>query len=113
MSRCVVELYRVYLERDMRKSIQPWPVEQLKDHPRQAELFTDLTEAQLEELAENIDKNGLDHPIEILPDGVIICGHQRRRAVARLGWETVPVIVRHDLANADPGEIEVRLIAAV
>ncbi len=60
----------------------------------------DLTDAELNELATNIQQRGLQHPIEILPDGMIVAGHQRWRAVKQLGWNEVAVIIRHDLAEA-------------
>ena len=45
----------------------------------------------------------------ILPDGVTIHGHKRRRAVALLEWQDVEVFVRHDLAD-DPAAAERELI---
>lgn len=49
-------------------------------------------------------------PIEILPDGTVISGHQRLRAARRLGWTHVPVIIRWDLAKATPETVELALI---
>ncbi len=53
---------------------------------------------------------GLDHPLEILPDGTILCGHRRRAAAMLLGWETIDVVVRHDLAGQGEEAAERRLI---
>lgn len=85
-----------------------WPIANLKKHPKQADMFADPTEHEVKELAESM-KAGLDHPIEILPDGTIICGHRRTAAARLLGWTTIPAIVRNDLAN-NPVAAEMRLI---
>ena len=85
-----------------------WPIANLKKHPKQADMFADPTEHEVKELAESM-KAGLDHPIEILPDGTIICGHRRTAAARLLGWTTIPAIVRNDLAN-NPVAAETRLI---
>jgi ParB/RepB/Spo0J family partition protein len=72
----------------------------LKPHSRQAELFGDLPDHELQRLTESLADHGLDHPVEILPDGTIVKGHQRLRAAEILGWKTIDVIVRDDLAEA-------------
>jgi ParB-like chromosome segregation protein Spo0J len=57
----------------------------LKPHPLQGKYFRDMTDAALHDLAENIRRRGLRRPIEILPNGTIVSGHQRLRAVKLLG----------------------------
>jgi ParB family chromosome partitioning protein len=94
---------------DKKKTIQ-WCLDELKEHPKQRQLFGDMPAAELAELAENIERFGLEHPIEILPNGTIIAGHQRVRAARRLGWSTIDVIVRNDLADAGSVAVEQRLI---
>lgn len=89
---------------------EKWPVDRLLDSPYQRELFDDLTDAQLDELAADMDANGQRDPIYILPDGTVLDGHQRRRAAQKLGWEEVDVVVRDDLASADAGTIETFMI---
>jgi ParB/RepB/Spo0J family partition protein len=83
-----------------------WPLDRLKPHPSQAGLFQDTPEAEFEELKNDIAKRGLRHPVEALPDGTIICGHRRVRALRLLGRRTVPVLVLHGLAAQ--GEAAVR-----
>lgn len=85
-----------------------WPIANLKQHPKQSEMFIDPTEHEVKKLAETM-KAGLDHPIEILPDGTIICGHRRTAAARLLGWKTIRAVVRHDLKD-DPKAAETRLI---
>ena len=72
----------------------------LKDHPKQARLFGDVSDAELEALADDMRKHGQRDPVEILPDGTILAGHQRVRAARWLKWNEIDVIVRHDLAKA-------------
>jgi len=88
------------VEKNMRK-LQKWKLAKLKEHPRQAEVFGNISEAELAALAEDMRANGLRDPVEILPDGTIIGGHQRVRAAKLLGWTEIDVIVREDLQTAD------------
>ena len=55
--------------------------------------------AEIEALARDMDENGLRDPVEVLPDGTLVTGHQRVRAAGLLGWEEIDVVVRHDLAD--------------
>lgn len=80
------------------KRIESRSLDQLKSHPRQAVLFADLNEAEFEKLKQSLDK-GLDFPIEITTDNVVIDGHQRLRAARELGWEGIQVWVRTDLTD--------------
>ena len=63
----------------------------------------ELTPEQLSELEESIRQNGLLQPLvvrraqEDAPDGAeweLVAGERRWRAVRRLGWAEVPVVVR-------------------
>lgn len=80
--------------------VQKRKINELKPHPRQAEQFGDISDTELRRLAANMKRWGLLVPIEITPDGTIICGHQRVRAAELLGWTEIDVIVRDDLAAA-------------
>lgn len=54
-------------------------------------------EEGLEELAGSIRQNGLLQPLVVRPSGSgweIVAGERRFRALQRLGWEKVPVVVR-------------------
>lgn len=84
----------------------------LKPHPRQKALFGIATVSEIEILANDIRDHGLRHPIEVLPDGTILCGHNRVKAAkAMLHWDEIDAIVRHDLAGANDLEIEKCVIA--
>jgi ParB-like chromosome segregation protein Spo0J len=97
-------------KKKMKKQFVTRDVADLKPHPRQAELFPDLPDYELQQLADDIDKNGLAHPIEILPDGTVVGGHQRLRALKLLGKETARCRILHHLVDADEHEIVQYLI---
>jgi ParB-like chromosome segregation protein Spo0J len=94
----------------MDKQIIKWKIRDLKTHPRQAAMFDDLPNLQLRDLAQDIHVRGLEKPIEILPDGTIVCGHQRTRAVKLLGWDEIPAWINHELAAQGDLAVEQRLI---
>jgi len=50
-------------------------------------------------LCDSIAKLGLLQPITITPDGLLICGFRRLRAVKALGWRTVKVWVRSGIST--------------
>ncbi len=87
-----------------------WKVADLQEHPMQGAVFGDVAQAELDVLVESLRKEGLRYPIEILPDGTIICGHQRVRAANVLGWTEIDVIIRTDLATAGTQAVENHLI---
>lgn len=85
-------------------------VSSLTVHPRQEALFRDLTGPQFEQLIADAEKNGeFDQPIEVLPDGTVVDGHQRLRAARQLDWKTIKVRVRYDLAD-DSVAVELRML---
>jgi ParB family chromosome partitioning protein len=62
------------------------------DQPRR-----DFKEAELDELAASIRTHGLLQPILVRPQGdryELVAGERRLRAAAKLGWESIPAIVR-------------------
>lgn len=59
-----------------------------------------LNDEAVEYVAKSIEEFGFKVPIIIDKDNVIVAGHTRKKAAARLGLKEVPVIVADDL-NAD------------
>src|SRR5690606_17819586 len=57
---------------------------------------------------DSVAKKGVQVPLLITPEGVIISGHRRRQAAVIARLKEVPVIVRNDLT--DPLDIEWVLI---
>lgn len=59
-----------------------------------------FSEAELERLAASIQENGLLQPLVVRPVGgstdrfELVVGERRFRAISRLGWSDVPVVVR-------------------
>ncbi len=84
----------------------------LKPHPRQAEDFGDLPAHEFDALVNRIKRCGLDEKIQIMPDGTIISGHQRCRALLKLGHRKYEVLVRYDLVGASDEEIEREFLEA-
>src|SRR5262249_16316468 len=77
------------------------------------EYFPDLSPYDLGLLAEDIQRNGLRHKIEVLPvnkaglaGDTVLDGHQRWRALLLNGETQVQVIVRYDLAATDRATVE-------
>lgn len=92
------------------RRMQRMLIAELRPHPMQAELFSDLSEAELKELAADLRKNGLVNPVEVLPDGTIVAGHQRVRAAKLLEWKLIDCWIRTDLAETGAAAIEERLV---
>ena len=92
------------------KKVTNRKISTLCPHPKQA-IFPDLPPDELRRLAESM-KRGLDEPVEILPNGTIISGHQRIKAAKLLGWTEIRCWVRHDLAEQGDDAVERRLIEA-
>ena len=93
-----------------RRRIENWPLCKLQPHPSQAAVFNDLDDEAIKALAADMEANGLIHAVEVLPDGTIVCGHQRVRAAKLLGWEEIRCWIREDLEKKGKHAVEVRLI---
>jgi ParB-like chromosome segregation protein Spo0J len=92
-------------------------IDQLRAFPSQREVFDDLCEQELQDLAADIAERGLQEKIEVLPQNsagfeldTVIKGHQRIRALRLLGRTETVVRVRHDLANASKPQIEAEFV---
>lgn len=81
------------------RTITQVKISSLYTHPLQEDIFCETSESALEELADDIKKNGLQIPIEILKDGTIICGHRRVQAMLENGETKIPAIIRDDLGD--------------
>ena len=74
-------------------------VASLKTHPRQHDFFPVATEAELDELAADLESRGQQEPIHCTADGTLIRGHRRVECVKRLGWETIRAIVHDEITD--------------
>jgi ParB family chromosome partitioning protein len=89
--------------------VERWELDRLRPHPKQGQYFPDAPAHELEELAADMKANGQLQAVEVLADGVILCGHRRVAAARLLGWTEVIVWVRDDLID-DPAAAEMRLV---
>lgn len=78
------------------------PIDELvpdEDNPR------DDIYAGLDDLVESIRQAGLLQPIvaQRRPDGLlkIVAGHRRHAACKRLGWDTIPTVIREEMGRAE------------
>jgi ParB-like chromosome segregation protein Spo0J len=87
------------------------PVNSLRPFPLQGEMPPTTAEEDAELIADILHQGVLE-PIEIVPNGTILSGHRRWAAARQLGWESVRVLVRHDLAAQGEAAIAQRFWAA-
>lgn len=92
-------------------------LDDLRAHPDQAQFFPPLSDDNLKALAEDIEANGLNFPIEVLPKNdaglpadTIVRGHQRLRALKLLKEAETEMLVRYDLADATRDEIDAEFL---
>lgn len=79
-------------------NIQQRKVAELYPHPKNQSIYGD---EDIKELAQSIEEQGLNVALLIRPDGRIISGHRRWKAVKLLGWETVNVIQKEFTDDAE------------
>lgn len=87
---------------------------ELVPHSDQAKYYRHYGEYAYAALKDDIAKNGLKHPIEVLPPGnaaglspdTILMGHTRKKILCELGHTTAEVSVRYDLRTATRAEVD-------
>jgi len=94
-----MSMQRKIVERDPKK---------LTPHTLNAELFSDLTTDDYNNLKADIAARGIQDPLHITTDNVIISGHQRQKVALDLDIP-VPCIIREDLT--EDWQVEEQLIA--
>jgi ParB-like chromosome segregation protein Spo0J len=99
--------------------VETHKLDALREHPLQHTYFPPLPEPELAALAADIQKNGLTHKPHVLPANraglpkmTTLDGHQRLRALRRNGVTETEVVVRYDLAEAPPEQVEREFLAA-
>ena len=75
-----------------------WPIERLIAYANNARTHT---EADLGKMAASIAKWGWTMPVLADEEGVLIAGHLRIRAAAKLGLNSVPVVVARGWSAAE------------
>jgi hypothetical protein len=89
--------------------IEFWELDKLIDYPKNAKKHSD---EHVNRLARSIARLGVA-PLMIEPDGTIIAGHGRKKALIKLGRGKAPVIVRHDLTKQECDALRIADNAAV
>lgn len=84
--------------------VESWPVEKVLPYP---ENHKKHSPAQVAALAASIKEQGLNDPITVDKDGVIISGHGRLEAVKSLGWTKVPVRWLNMLTKAQADKLRI------
>lgn len=67
-----------------------WPVSKLRGNKRNPRK---ITPEQFDRLKKKISELGYHHPVAIQPDGLIISGHQRVKALLDLGYKEIRVSI--------------------
>jgi hypothetical protein len=93
-----------YEEADLQRTTEQVLLSQIRISDRERADFTN-DENEISELADRIKEEGLIQPVVLSRTGEgeyrIVAGHMRVEACKRLGWRSLPAIVR----NAGPKEI--------
>jgi ParB-like chromosome segregation protein Spo0J len=91
------------------EEIAKWSIGRLRPNPHQAELIRGMDPGELATLVKRLRQYGQEHPVEILPDGTIVDGHQTVEAAKLLGWTNIKVKIRRDL-DGDDRAVKLRII---
>jgi DNA methylase/ParB-like nuclease domain len=70
--------------------IERWAIDRLIPYADNARVHS---EADIDKLVDSLRRWGWTNPVLVDDDGVLICGHGRVRAAAKLGLTSIPVIV--------------------
>lgn len=82
---------------DTNLPVEIWPIENLKPYARNNKKHPP---EQINRLKASLTKFGWTQPLVVWKDGTLIMGHGRRLAALELGMTKIPVVVRHDLTEA-------------
>ena len=70
--------------------VEHWPIERLIAYANNPRLHS---ESDLDKIAASIGKWGWTNPVLVDEQGVLIAGHERVEAAARLRLKSIPVII--------------------
>ena len=80
----------------MKLKVEYIPIDDIKPYEKNAKIHT---EEQIEQIKKSIEEFGMNDPIGIWKDNIIIEGHGRLMACKELGFNEVPVIRLDDLTD--------------
>ncbi len=75
-------------------NIEKIKITELKDHPKNEYFFDNVTGEKWEDFLKSISELGIKEPLIITQDKIIVSGHQRKRAAAKLNIKEVPCIIQ-------------------
>jgi ParB family transcriptional regulator, chromosome partitioning protein len=75
---------------DIKKRVEMRSVEELKEHPQNEYYHSPLNENEYAALRNSIEEIGVQDPLYVTEDGVIIAGHHRLKVSKEIGLEKVP-----------------------
>jgi hypothetical protein len=84
--------------------VESWDIAKIFESSKNAKKHP---EEEVVLLRKSIRKYGIANPLNVKPSGEIITGHGRRLAALGEGWKQVPVIVRHDLTDAEADALRI------
>jgi ParB-like chromosome segregation protein Spo0J len=82
------------LNRQPAERVATWSLDRIKPYERNARTHS---EHQIELLSNLMTRYGVDQPIVVDENGVILKGHGRRLAALKAGFKTYPVVVMRGL----------------
>jgi hypothetical protein len=86
-----------------KQDLSHFPINQIKQAPENESIYDNFGVANADDrqLIESINDNGIQEPLVITADWVLLSGHRRLAAAIYLGLGTVPVRMREDVIFAD------------
>ena len=72
------------------EQVERWPIERVIPYASNARLHS---EADIDKLVDSLRRWGWTNPVLVDEHGVLIAGHGRVRAAAKLGLNSIPVMV--------------------
>jgi len=66
-------------------------IDKLVENPDNKKFFAPMTGKDFEEFVKNVEKKGLQEPLKVLQNGMVVSGHTRLAAAKRVGMKTVLV----------------------
>lgn len=82
------------------KNIVELPVRSLKPHPK-ANIIPPLTPDEFAGLTRDIEQRGIQTPLLVTAQRVVLAGHHRLQIAGQLGLKTVPAIILSKLSKAE------------
>jgi len=87
--------------------VNSWPVDELEPHSKNVEIYREKSLSR--DFVESIKKRGVEVPLLVTKQGIVIDGSRRLRAAREIGLVEVPVVERAFDSELDEREAVVHL----